>query len=94
MGYPYGDTYLEQIQKNPSECKEIEMAYRVLVEKYLKEHNKSDDIDLSLQETFSILGEAFELCSWTVRDISDQYHFMYDVLEILLTPKEEKNGKD
>lgn len=94
MGYPYEDSYLEQIQKNKDECKQIETAYAVLAHKYIKENNKSDYIDLSIKEMFAILGEAFEYASWTVGDISDQYHFMQDILEILLTPKEETDGKD
>ena len=83
MGYPYGDTYLEQIKKDKQECKEITTAFYVLRRKYMREHNK-DDIELSLQEQFSLLGEAFDIYSSTVGDISDQYHFVWDVIEALL----------
>ena len=37
MGYPYGDTYLEQIQKHKQECEDIRKAYYILVRKYAKE---------------------------------------------------------
>lgn len=85
MGYPYGKTYLEQIQEKPEECKEIRNAFWVLRQKYVKDHPKySDGIELSLQENFSILGEAFELASDTVGSIQDPHHFMWDVLDELL----------
>lgn len=90
MGYPYGKTYLEKIQENPKECEEITKAYRVLRRKWLVEHPEVDDVSIPLKEEFAILGEAFDLASYEVGDISDQYHFMYDVIDELLTPKEEK----
>ena len=91
MGYPYGKTYLEQIQEKPEECKEIRNAFWVLRQKYVKDHPKySDGVELSLQENFSILGEAFELASYTLDGCTDEYHFMWDVLDELLTPKVEK----
>lgn len=83
MGYPYDKTYLEQIQESKQECKEIATAFYVLRRKYMREHGK-DDIELSLQEQFSLLGEAFDIYSSTVSDITDQYHFMWDVIEALL----------
>lgn len=93
MGYPYGKTYLEQIQERPHECKEIEQAFYVLRQKYAKDHKYSETIDLSLKENFEVLGEAFELASDTVGGIVDVYHFMWDVIEALLKP-ESKDEKE
>lgn len=94
MGYPYGETYLEQIQKNPKECKEIREAFYVLRHKYVKDRpGYTDTIDLSIQENFMVLGEAFELASDTVGNITDKYHFMWDVLDELI-PEEGKGGED
>lgn len=91
MSYPYGDTYLEQIQKNPNECKQIEQAFYVLRKKYIKDHpGYNDPIDLTLPEQFMLLGEAFELGSQTLNGVSDEYHFVWDIIEALLTPTEEK----
>ena len=90
MGYPYGKTYLEQIQERPQECKEIEHAFYVLRLKYAKDHKYTDTIDLGLKENFQVLGEAFELASDTVGEIADVYHFMWDVIDALLNPE----GKD
>jgi hypothetical protein len=85
MGYPYGKTYLEQIKEKPEECKHIREAFYVLLRKYVKEHDGyTDPIELSIQENFSILGEAFELASDTVGSIQDTHHFMWDVLDELL----------
>ena len=84
MGYPYGDTYLEQIQKHKQECEDIRKAYYVLAHKYAKEKH-IDPIELTLTESFSLLGEAFELESVVL-------HFAWDVLDALLTPKEENDS--
>lgn len=83
MGYPYGDTYLEQIQKNKKECEDIRKAYYILVRKYAKEKH-IDPIELTLTESFSLLGEAFELESVVLDGVADIYHFMWDVLDELL----------
>ena len=91
MGYPYGDTYLEQIQKHKQECEDIRKAYYVLLGKYCRD-NETDDISLSLKESFSLLGEAFELQSVVLGGKIDLYHFMWDVLDTLLTPKEENDS--
>ena len=94
MSYPYDKTYLEQIQEHKNECKEIEQAFKVLRQKFIKDHEEYTCVeDLSLAENFEILGEAFDLASYTLDGVSDVYHFMWDVLEVLLTPK-EKNGED
>lgn len=92
MGYPFDKTYLEQIQDSPDECEHIKEAYYVLLGKYMRENDISDDIDLNMSQRLAILGDAFDNESWTIRDISDSYHFMGDLLETLLTPK-EKNGQ-
>lgn len=87
MSYPYGDTYLEQIQKRPEECKHIREAYYVLLNKYMREHKVPDDIDLTMAQRLELLGEAFDYESWTIKDITDSYHFMWDILDALLTPR-------
>ena len=89
MGYPYGKTYLEQIKEGKSECEAIYNAYYVLAHKYAKDHQK-DPTELTLKESFGILGEAFELASDILDGCTDEYHFMWDVLDELLTPKVEK----
>lgn len=89
MGYPYGDTYLEQIQKHKQECEDVRKAYYVLARRYAKEKH-TDPIDLTLQESFSLLGEAFELESVVLDGVADTYHFVWDVLDALLTPKKGK----
>ena len=83
MGYPYGDTYLMQIQKNKQECKKIVNTYYVLRQKYCSDNKIADNIELGLKEQFMILGEALELASDVVGDIADSYHFMWDVLDEL-----------
>ena len=94
MGYPYGKTYLEQIQDLPKECEEIRNAFYVLRSKYVKDHPKYEEsIDLSIKENFMILGEAFELTSSVIGSICDDYHFMWDVIDALLTPKKEENNE-
>ena len=37
-----------------------------------------------------MLGEAFELASYTVGGIMDAYHFLWDVVDALLTSDEER----
>jgi hypothetical protein len=91
MGYPYGDTYLEQIQKHKQECEDIRKAYYILASKYAKEKH-IDPIELTLTESFSLLGEAFELESVVLDGVADIYHFIWDVLDALLTPKEENDS--
>lgn len=86
MGYPYGDTYLEQIQKSEYECKQITNAYWVLAHKYCKDQSK-DIVELSVQECFTILGEAIELESEVLCGVVDAYHFMWDVLAELFPEK-------
>ena len=94
MGYPYGKRYIDKIRDNKQECNEIENAFYVLRKKYVNDHEGyTDYIDLSLKENFAILGEAFELASNTVGDIVDVYHFMWDVVEELLTPMEEERNE-
>lgn len=89
MGYPWDKTYLQQIHEHPKEMEEIRQAFYVLRQKYAKDHDGySDSIDLSLMENFMVLGEAFELASGTVGDISDPWHFMWDVVDALLPEKE------
>lgn len=91
MGYPYGDTYLEQIQKHKQECEDIRKAYYVLLGKYCRD-NGTEDISLSLKESFSLLGEAIELQSVVLDGVPDLYHFMWDVLDELFTVKGEDNA--
>lgn len=93
MSYPYGKTYLEQIQASPEECRAIREAFYVLRQKYVKDHEGySDSIDLSIKENFEVLGEAFELVSGTVGDIVDVHHFLWDVLDELVPEKGKKNA--
>lgn len=87
MGYPYGKTYLEQIQENNHEMTTVRNAFWTLRKKYIAEHSDVDDI--SLKEEFALLGEAFELGSNTL-DVPDVYHFMWDVLDELL-PESKSN---
>lgn len=94
MSYPHGDTYLEQIQKSKYDCSHIREAYYVLLNKFMKDNGIPDDIDLTMSQRFAILGEAFENESVTLHGIPDEYHFMWDVLDALLTFKEEENGKE
>lgn len=93
MGYPWGETYLMRIQASERECEQIRNAFYVLRSKYVADSDEySDPIDLGIKENFSILGEAFELASDTVRDITDPHHFLWDILDELLEPKRnEKN---
>jgi hypothetical protein len=85
MGYPYDKTYLEEIQAKPKECERIRDAFYTLRLKFVRDNEGySDIIDLSIKENFALLGEAFELASDTVGNISDEYHFMWDVLDELI----------
>lgn len=88
MGYPYGKTYLRQIQENPKECKAIEEAFYILRKKAAKSKG-CEDIELSISEQFYILGEAFDLASVTLDGCTDESHFLQDVVKELLTPKEK-----
>lgn len=91
MSHPYDKTYLEQIQESKSECNEIEQAFKVLRQKFVKDSpDYTNSTELPISEQFRLLGEAFELASWTLDGIADEYHFMWDVVEALLTPKEKK----
>lgn len=83
MGYPYGKTYLEQIQESERECKDIRTAFWILRNKYIKDH-RHGELDLELEQEFELLGEAFRLCSDVVGDITDTQHFMWDILDGLL----------
>lgn len=84
MGYPYGKTYLEQIQESERERSDIRKAYWILRNKYNKDHGNVFDYDLTLKDEFALLGEAFELCSEVVGDITDTHHFLWDILDELL----------
>ena len=87
MSYPYDKTYLEKIQERPEECDDIRKAYYVLRQKYAHDHNLGNSIDMTIKESFEVLGEAFELASITVDGITDEYHFMWDVIDALLPEK-------
>lgn len=93
MGYPYGKTYLEQIQENHQECEEIKQAFYVLRQKYARDHKIGDSIELTIKQNFEVLGEAFELASETVGNITDAHHFLWDVVDELLTPKDKKEDE-
>ena len=90
MGYPYGETYLQEIQSSKRECEEIEQAFYVLRRKYAADNHLEDVINLTIAENFKLLGEAFELASMTLDAVTDGYHFVNDIIEALLTPKGEK----
>ena len=92
MSYPYDKRYIDKIRENKVECEAIESAYYMLLKKYCYD-NKTDGISLSLREQFALLGEAFELESHTVGEATDIYHFVWDVIEELLTPTEAKDGE-
>lgn len=95
MSYPYDRTYLEQIQEKRGECDEIKNAFYTLRKKYIKEHKHVNDIiDLSVTEQFTLLGEAFELASYTLESAPDDYHFIWDVKDALLTSKEEREERE
>lgn len=85
MSYPYdGVTYLEKIQNDPDFLNEVDTAYYILISKKCQDEHR-DTIELSLEEQFSVLGEAFKLCGTGAYINNDDYsHFMQDVLDCLL----------
>lgn len=94
MGYPYDKTYLQQIIDRGDHRKVLDV-YHALTSKYLKEHDMNDVIDLSITEMFTLLGEAFEYGT-DILNVTDQYHFVGDVLWELLEKhiyREEKEEK-
>lgn len=85
MGYPWDKTYLEKIRENPQECESIRSAFYTLRKKYINDNpDISDEINLSIQEQFRLLGEAFELESAVLDGCTDEWHFLWDVLDALL----------
>lgn len=95
MGYPYGQTYLEQIQDDKGERERIKDAYFVLVNRLAAEqYHAADFRELTVAEHFTALGEAFQYASSVLDGVTDGYHFLNDVLEALLTPKEKKGESD
>lgn len=95
MGYPYGETYLERIQNDKGECERIKSAYLVLANRMAtEEHHSMDFHDLGVVELFTALGEAFQYGSSVLDGVMDEYHFLDDVLEALLTPREDKVRDD
>ena len=91
MGYPFDKRYIDKIRENRYECEAISNAFKVLQRKYINDTpGYTDPVDLSLRESFMLLGEAFELASDTLDGITDVYHFMWDVGDELLTSDEEK----
>ncbi len=89
MGYPYDKRYIDKIRESDRECKAIREVFYAFRLKRARE-KRCDVIELSLPEQFKLLGEAFENASDTVGDISDQYHFVGDIIEELLTSDKEK----
>lgn len=87
MGYPYGDTYLEQIQKNKYDCKKIRDAFWVLAQKYKRVHGLPTGEELTLTQYFEVLGETFEHESVVLDSCTDPHHFVWDVLDALLGPE-------
>lgn len=85
MGYPYDKRYLQLIQENDKECELIENAYRVLLNKYVKEHQ---DDDPSLSTRMSILGEAMEYASTTLDVVGSDNRVMQDIILCLLHHKD------
>lgn len=91
MGYPFDKRYIDKIRESKRECEDITHAFNVLRQKYVNDTpGYTDIIDLSLKEQFALLGEAFELASSTLDGITDEWHFLWDVVEELLTSDEEK----
>lgn len=91
MGYPFDKRYIDKIRESKRECEDITNAFNVLRRKYVNDTpGYTVIIDLSLKEQFMLLGEAFELASPTLDGITDGWHFLWDVLEELLTPNEEE----
>lgn len=89
MGYPYGKTYLEQIQERKDECNHLRETFWILVQKYKRVNNLPLEEDLSITQYFEVLGETFEYESSVLELCSDTNHFMWDVLDNLLL--EERN---
>lgn len=85
MGYPYDKRYLQLIQENDKECELIENAYRVLLNKYVKEHQ---DDEPSLSTRMSILGEAMEYASTTLDVVGSDNRVMQDIILCLLYHKD------
>lgn len=85
MGYPYdGITYLEKIQADQNMLDSVENTYYTLRAKKLRDENR-EDIELTLEEQFSLLAEAFCLSDECGTFLNDDYiHFMGDVLDCLL----------
>lgn len=84
MSYPFdGVTYLEKMQNNPDFLSEVNAAYYILISKKCQDEHR-DVIELSLEEQFSVLGEAFKLCGNDIYINDDYSHFMRDVLDCLL----------
>lgn len=92
MGYPYDKSYYDQIVEN-KEYNKVYEAYNVLVGKYLDDHEIHDSIDLTIPEMFQILGEAFKYGAPTLEGISDEYHFMSDILYEILEKHMYKDKK-
>ena len=89
MGYPYGKTYLAEIQARSKECADVRTVFYALRAKYVKEHDAyEDDTELSIKENFALLGEAFEYGSEVAGLIDDPHHFMWDVLDALVPEPE------
>lgn len=90
MGYPFDKRYIDKIRESKYECEGIVNAFNVLRRKYVSDTPGYTDItDLSLKEQFMLLGEALELASSTLDGVTDEYHFLWDVLDELFTPNEE-----
>lgn len=95
MSYPYDKSYYDQIVEK-KEYYRVYEAYQVLLGKYMAEHKINDPICLTIPEMFQILGEAFKYSAPTLEGISDEYHFVSDILYELLEKhmyKEEKGTK-
>jgi len=82
MGYPYGKTYLEQIQDSKNMREDVHNAYLVLLHQFCKEQG-IEDIEVTLKEQFGILAEAFEY-GGVSGCVDDTTHFMQDVIHELL----------
>lgn len=93
MGYPYDKTYLEKIQANSAEMEGIKTVYSALLRKYMQDNQVDSDIELTIIDLFTVLGQAFEYGSTTLEGIADPYHFMWDVIDELL-PEEPNRTKD
>lgn len=83
---------MEKIQARKEECEDIKKAFYLLRVKHVQDNpDKYVTIDdLPLKTQFAILGEAFSLASDALDGAVDEYHFMWDVVEALLTSNEER----